>query len=458
MAYDAIIVGGGPGGYPAAIRLSELGYKVLLVEEDRLGGECTNYGCVPTKSLRSVAASLDHLSRINYNINNIIGESFSFARNIANDVSTSIESLLASYDVEVVNGRARVLPSKTVDINGRIYEARKAIILSTGSTPLIPQWANVDGRRVHDNRSILNFEFESIDSIAVVGGGYIGVEYSFILARLGLKVTLIEALDRLLPGMDRDFGLLARRMLSRLGVKILLKTPVNKVKLNDKSIEILTSNGSIHADSLLIAIGRVPRNEEARRIGLDLDRKGFVKTNKCGQTSMPGIYAAGDIAGPPLLAHKAMKQAVNVSECINGGKPRGIDPIPQVVFGPVDFVSVGITLEEARSMGLNAVEVRIPVGGLAKSRIYGIKEGFTKIIYNKLDKKIIGIHMAYPDAGESAAIAALIVRKGLTVEEASEVVFPHPTMSEALSEALEAASDRPIHIRGFRVREVKPSG
>ncbi|MEB3806868.1 MAG: NAD(P)/FAD-dependent oxidoreductase, partial [Desulfurococcales archaeon] len=362
VAYDVIIVGGGPGGYPAAIRLSELGYRVLLIEEDRLGGECTNYGCVPTKSLRSIAASLDHLSKVNYNINNyIINEFFSYARNVAKDVSAGLESLLASYDVRVVNGQAKILPSKAVDVGGRIYEARKAIILSTGSTPLIPQWANVDGRRIHDNRSILNFEFESIDSIAVVGGGYVGVEYSFIFARLGLKVTLIEALDRLLPGMDRDFGLLARRMLSRLGVKTLLRTPVNNIKLNGKSVEILTSNGSIHADSLLIAIGRAPRNEEARRIGLALDRKGFVKTNNCGQTSMPGIYAAGDITGPPLLAHKAMKQAVNVSECINGGKPRDIDPIPQVVFGPVDFVSVGITLEEARSMGLNAVEVRIPV-------------------------------------------------------------------------------------------------
>lgn len=457
MSYDIIILGGGPGGYPAAIRLARAGLKVALVEADRVGGECTNYGCVPTKALVEYAHTLSSMRQFGIEpardpveyLNHALG----YSRSIAGEVSKSIEDLLSSSGVSVYHGEGVVSGRNTVSVNGERLEWRRALVISTGSDPYNPFNTPVDGRRVHDNRSILEWDSSNASRVAIIGGGYIGVEYSFILSSFGLVVTLIEALNRLLPVMDRDFGLLARRLLAKRGVKVSLNSPVESISPVDGGVKISTGRGEIIADAALVAIGRRPRNREALRLGVEVDGKGYVRVDDCGRTNVNGVYATGDLAGPPLLAHKAIHESLRTADCILGEGPSPLKAVPSVVYGPLDLVSVGYTLDEASSRGVKAVEVRIPTGALARSRIHGVPEGFVKVVYEKGSRRIIGVHMAFPSASEVAASAAALVSLGVTLERALEVVFPHPTMSEALQEAVNAAVGRMVHVKSARVRE-----
>lgn len=457
MSYDVIILGGGPGGYPAAIRLARAGLKVALVEADRVGGECTNYGCVPTKALVEYVHTFSSMQQFGIEPARdpveYLNHALEYSRSIAVDVSKSIENLLSSSGVSVYRGEGVVSGRNTVSVNGERVEWRKALVISTGSDPYNPFNTPVDGSRVHDNRSILEWDSSNASHVAIIGGGYIGVEYSFILSSFALDITLLEAMNRLLPVMDRDFGLLARRLLAKRGVKVGLNSPVESINPVDGGVKISTGKGEIDADAALVAIGRRPRNREALRLGVEVDGKGYVRVDDCGRTNVTGVYATGDLAGPPLLAHKAIHESLRVAECILGGEPSSLKAIPQVVYGPVDLVSVGATLSEASSMGLKAVEVRIPTGALARSRIHGVEEGFVKLVYEKSTGRIIGVHMAFPHASEVASSAAALVSLGATLRDALGVVFPHPTMSEALQEAVNAATGRLVHVSSARVRE-----
>lgn len=458
MNYDVVILGGGPGGYPAAIRLARAGLRVALVEKDKVGGECTNYGCVPTKALSKYALTLMAMNHLGIESSRrpieYLNDALEYSRKIAREVSDSIINLLTSLGVDVYNGRGRIVEKRAVSVNGERLVWEKALILSTGSEPFNPFNVEVDGIRVHDNRSILSWNPDGVEDVTVIGGGYIGVEYAFILSAFGLRVKIIEVLDRLLPLMDKDFGLLARRILAKLGVKIQLRSPVSSISMdNGGRVKIKAGGVEQESDAVLIAIGRKPRNAEAQSLGIRVDQKGYVKVDSCGHTNIEGIYAVGDLTGPPLLAHKAIHQSVNAAECILGNKAKATNIIPSVLFGPLDFVSVGYTLSDATSHGIKAVEVRIPTGGLAKSRIHGIIDGFVKVVFEKPTRRIIGLHMAFPTASEVAATATTLVSIGVRIDDALEIVFPHPTMSEAIEEVVNAAIGRPIHVKGARIRE-----
>jgi len=457
LNYDVVILGGGPGGYPAAIRLARAGLRVALVEKDKVGGECTNYGCVPTKALSKYALTLIAMNHLGIESSRkpreYLDNALEYSRKIARDVSDSIMNLLSSLGVDVYNGLGRIDEKGAVSVNGNKLKWEKALILSTGSEPFNPFNVEVDGVRVHDNRSILGWNPDGVEDVTVIGGGYIGVEYAFILSAFGLRVKIIEALDRLLPLMDKDFGLLARRILAKIGVKIQLRSPVSSISKDNGRVKIKAGGVEHESDAVLIAIGRKPRNSEAQSLGIHVDQKGYVKVDSCGRTNIEGVYAVGDLTGPPLLAHKAIHQSINTAECILGNKAKATDVIPSVVFGPLDFVSVGYTLSEASSHGIKAVEVRIPTGGLAKSRVHGVIDGFIKVVFEKSTRRIIGLHMAFPTASEVAATATTLVSIGARIDDALEIVFPHPTMSEAIEEVVNAAIGRPIHVKGARMRE-----
>jgi len=457
LNYDVVVLGGGPGGYPAAIRLARAGLRVALVEKDKVGGECTNYGCVPTKALSKYALTLMAMNHLGIKSSRkpigYLNDALEYSRRIAREVSDSIMNLLTSLGVDVYNGRGRIVERRVVSVNGDKLVWEKALILSTGSEPFNPFNVEVDGILVHDNRSILGWNPDGVEDITVIGGGYIGVEYAFILSAFGLRVKIIEALDRLLPLMDKDFGLLARRILAKLGVKIQLRSPVSGISKDSGRVKIKAGGVEHESDAVLIAIGRKPRNAEAQSLGIHVDQKGYVKVDSCGRTNIEGVYAVGDLTGPPLLAHKAIHQSINAAECILGNKAKATNVIPSVVFGPLDFVSVGYTLSDASSRGIKAVEVRIPTGGLAKSRINGVIDGFIKVVFEKSTRRIIGLHMAFPTASEVAATAATLVSTGARIDDALEIVFPHPTMSEAIEEVVNAAIGRPIHVKGARIRE-----
>lgn len=450
--FDLIVVGSGPGGYPAAIAAAKAGLRVALVEDRGVGGECVLYGCVPSKALVAAYKGLRQVRLAGGEASLPIEASLSYSRSVALSSSSGLRELMERLGIEIYDGRGRLTPGGTVEVGGQRLEARLGVIYAPGSVPLIPEPLRInDNTRVLDNRGLFEKGLpERAESVAIVGGGYIGVELAQVLALAGLKVHLFEAMDRLLPALERDLALIVRRILTRLGAKIYTKTPVTGLERSGRRLRVLAKNRSVEVDSVIVAVGRRPVVSEALRAGATLTEGGFIAVNSCNRTTVPWLYSTGDAAGPPLLAHKAIHESLSALHCMLGGEPRGLGPVPQVVFGIVDLVSVGETLEEARTRDPEAYEVRIPTGGFSSQRIQGIAEGFAKIVVSK--ERIVGFHAAFPGASEAAGEASLLVSRMLSVEDVAEAIHPHPTMSEALWETAMEALEGAIHVLRGRKR------
>jgi dihydrolipoamide dehydrogenase len=444
--FDVVVIGGGPGGYPAAIRASQLGANVAIIEADRLGGECTNYGCVPTKSLVFSATLIRRFNEIKKLDVEVFEEILNKAKKVAEEVSLGIKTLLKGYDVEIYKSLASFdKEGKVVLKSGDVLKAEKYII-ATGTDPQPLKGVEFDGEVIHNNRTILNLK-ERPSSIVVIGGGYVGVEISYIMASLGVEVTLIEALDRLLYYLDKDLSRYALRILRRSGVKVILRSPVKKVEKINNEVVVDLGEKKVVAEKALIAVGRTPRIPQGLKyLNVETDARGYIKVDQTLRTSNPKVYAVGDISGPPLLAHKAMFQGEVAAENALG-KKRVYDDIlvPQVIFTEPEMASVGLTFEEALKRGLNAGEIKFYTGGLARSRIEGVTDGFVKIVYDRETKRVLGVHMAGPLVSELIGEATLIVKLRVKLDEISEILHPHPTASEVFREAALYALRRPIH-------------
>jgi len=447
--YDVVVVGGGPGGYPGAVVAAKSGLRVALVEEARVGGECASFGCVPSKALVKAYSALGLVRRVWGSGGGGFGGALAFARGVAGEVVSGLESLLERVGVEVVRGRGVVLSGRRVRVGGSTLEARLGVLCACGSEPWAPRGFRVDNVRVLDNRGFFSRGLpEGTESVLVVGGGFVGVELSLVLARAGFRVTLVEALGRLLPGMDRDFSLLARRLLAREGVSVRLSTRVDLVESRGERVYAVVGGSGEYYDVALVAVGRKPRVPAVD--GLEVEG-GFVRVDSCGRTSVAGLYAAGDVAGPPMLAHKAMHESVRAVECMMGREPGPRGPVPVVVYGPIDMVSVGYTLEEAARVYGAAEEVRVPTGGLAAQRAHGVVDGFAKLVVAR--GRVVGVHAAFPGASEASGEASLLASLGVPVEELAGVVHAHPTVSEALWEAAMEYLGGGVHVvRGRRQR------
>ena len=449
--YDLIIIGGGPGGYPAAIRASQLGLRVALIEADKLGGECTNYGCIPTKAMIKGSDLLWMTSKLSFlkgSVSIDYSEYMEWVGSIVSRVSSGVSTLLKKYDVEVYEGRGHLESStKVVLDDGRPLWGDK-IIIATGTDPLDLPVLRVDGDVVHNNRTILGL-MKKPSSIAIVGGGYIGVEYADVMAKLGVEVTVIEMMPRLLPGMDQDLARVVERRLKALGVKVYTDTMVKDSKVSDGyAVLNLTGNRQVEAEKVLVAVGRKPRTVDVglENAGVRVDNKGYIKVDRGMQTSNPRIYASGDVAGPPLLAHKAFMQATVAAENAAGldsiYEPRAV---PSVVYTTPELASIGLTLEEAKKEGFNAKSTKFPIGGLPRALIDDAIDGFVKVVFDDDSKTLLGVHVAAPHASELASEIALALEFGATLEDVSLTIHPHPTISEAIKEAAELALEKPIH-------------
>ncbi|MEB3774603.1 MAG: FAD-dependent oxidoreductase, partial [Desulfurococcales archaeon] len=317
-----------------------------------------------------------------------------------------------------------------------------------GTSPASLPGIRVDGDTVHDNRTILGLRRKPA-SILIIGGGYIGVEYANIMAKHGVEVFLVEMLPRLLPGMDEDFSRIVTRRLKRRGVKVYTETKVEEVTVGEGGVKArLSGSRVIEAEKVLVAVGRRPNTRDVglEREGVKLDDKGYIVVDEEMKTVNPRIYASGDVTGPPLLAHKAFLQGIVAGTNAAGGsivyEPRAI---PSVVYTDPELASVGMTLEEARSRGLDAVEKKYPLGGLAMANILGSTDGFVKLVIDNDSGSLLGVHIAAPHAGEIIAELALALEFGGTVEDLALTIHPHPSISEAVKEAAELALGRPIH-------------
>lgn len=448
--FDLVVLGGGPGGYPAAIRASQLGLNVALVEANRLGGECTNYGCIPTKSmikpveLLSSLAKL-HFIKLHYDLN---FESYmEWVSGITARISEGIGALLKRYNVEVYNSKGRIVEPGVLELGDGRRIGYNKLIVATGTEPLNLPGLEVEGVLIHNNRTILGVRRKP-SRILIVGAGYIGVEYATVMAKLGVEVHLVEVMDRVLPVMDEDFSRLISRRLSRLGVKIYTSTRVVNVEKREGYVKArLSNNVDLEVDLVLVAVGRKPNtsNLGLELLGVSLDERGYIKVDPSMRAS-GNVYASGDVTGPPLLAHKAFAQAIVAAENV-AGLSSVYDPkaVPSIVFTDPELVSVGLTESEARSAGYKAAVVKLPIGGLAKAVIEDSIDGFIKVVYEESSKAILGIHIAAPHASELAGEATLAIEMGATLEDLALTIHPHPTISEALQEVAELALGKPKH-------------
>jgi dihydrolipoamide dehydrogenase len=470
--FDLVIIGGGPGGYVAAIKAAQLGVKTALIEKDTVGGTCLHKGCIPTKVLLySADLYLKFLKANEFGITfDKLGINYpQFHRRkeaVVKRLFQGIQFLLKKNGVEVFNGEGQLTSSSNIVIKkngmdvGKI--ATKNVIVATGSVPLIPDNIPYDGKYVLTSDDVLLLE-EIPESIIIAGGGAVGVEFAHLFNVLGTKVTIIELLDHILPAEDREISTTLRKIFNRRGIDVLTNTSLEKVIIDHGvSVEInkktntppppttATNKEFIKADRLLLALGRRPALADIGIEKLSLDFKGkYLQTNEVMETSQDGFFAVGDVTGPPLLAHKASREGLLAVLHIAGKEttPINYQNIPRVTYCLPQVASMGITQEDAEKRGYKIRVGKFPLIANSKAIIDGdYEDGFVKIISDEKYGEILGVHALGPNVGELMWGMSLTAILEGTAFELTNTIFPHPTLSEAVSEAAHAVVDKPIHL------------
>lgn len=460
MKTEVLIVGGGPGGYVAAIRAAQLGKEVTLVEQDRLGGICLNVGCIPSKALIH-AANLYHkipqLESLGISVNDVQIDPeklWAWKEGVVQRLVDGVARLLRGNGVRVVKGRASFISHNKAKVEGEEPQALefKHAIVATGSRPLEIPGLEFDHQLVIDSTDALALE-EAPEKLLVVGGGYIGLELSTFYAKLGSEVTVVEMMDQLLPGTGPDLVRVVERRLKRLGVKVFLKTKAKRLKKGGSGVEVLveTPEGEkkIGAEKVLQAVGRRPHTEGTglEKLGLQLTEQGFIEVDEQRRTSNPRAFAIGDVAGPPLLAHKASHEGIVAAEAIVG-LPSAADfrAIPAVIFTDPEVACAGLSEGEAQAQGYQTVIGKFPFAALGRAVAAEEADGFVKVTADEASKALLGVEVVGPEASNLISEGALAIEMGATLEDLALTVHPHPTLPEALMEAAAAALHRPIHI------------
>ena len=465
MAYqefDVFVIGGGPGGYTTAIRSSQLGLKTGIVERDRLGGVCLNWGCIPTKALLKNAEILQLFRKseewgISYdNLRVDFSKIIKRSRGVADRVSKGVEYLMKKNKIEVISGHARLAGEGRVEIKaeGRedlLVQARH-IILATGARPRTLPGVAIDRKRVISSAEAMVLQ-ERPKSMLILGAGAIGIEFAYFYNALGTQVTVVEMMPGILPIEDRELTKLLEASLRKQGIEILTETKVQSVKVraDDVAVSVSFSEGKkeLVADVALMAIG-VQGNVEnlgLEDLGVAVERSSII-VDKDYRTNVPGIYAIGDVIGPPWLAHVASAEGIHCVEAIAGKKPAPLDysTIPGCTYCQPQIGSIGLTEEKARAEGHELKIGRFPFRPLGKAAATGETEGMVKLIFDAAYGELLGAHILGAEATEQ--IAELLIAKKLeaTGQSIFQAVHAHPTLSEAVMEAAAAAYGEAINI------------
>lgn len=455
--YDAVVLGAGPGGYVSAIRLAQLGFKTLIVEKNELGGECTNYGCIPSKLLIDYSnkiysiKELAHQGLVNGNVNPLISQLWNKKEKIIKRLREGISYLLQMNGVDYIKGEGHMKEDGKILIHNGASEKivnTKNVVLAMGAKPTELKNIPFDAHRIISFKEAL-----SLDSIPrrlmVVGGGAIGLELGTAYAKLGSEIILVELLDQLLPNFDKDISSILKRTLEGQGFKIHLGTSVEECTYIDSNVvKVKLSNGEeYNVDYVLVAVGKSPIDEvyHLEKLGIELTSKGFIKVDDRLRTTLDGVFAVGDITGPPFLAHRASAQGVICAENIASHNLRFEERlVPIGLFTEPEVAMIGISEAEASRNGLNVNVFKIPYMTIGKGSIDAKRNAFLKVVYDR-EGTILGIQAIGPLATELINLASILLSTGKKASELSKCIFVHPTYSEIFSEVLKTISGKGIH-------------
>ncbi len=456
MTYDLLVIGGGPGGYHAAIRGAQEGLNTALVEGYRVGGVCLQEGCIPTKALlKSASVFKNALEAENYGIR-VSEVSFDWEKiqerknRVVADLTGGVEQLLKGNGVEVFSGWARFVGEDEVLVGDRVLKARH-IIIAGGSKIAIPPIEGIDLDGVISSREALSLEAVP-KRLVVIGGGVIGLEFASLYRAFGSEVTVIEMLPLILPGTDSEIAKRMLPILKKQGIDIHQGAMVKGIAKSEDILEVsFEKRGkmeTVQADRVLVATGRLPKTEglDLEKAGIEYDRKG-IPVNEYMQTNKPGIYAIGDITGGPLLAHVASTEGLIAVEHIVGkGREMKYQAIPGAIFTTPEIGTVGLTEDLAKEQGIDYEVSKFQFTANSKAVIEGENQGLVKVVVERGTQRILGVHILGPHAAELIHEGVLAVSEGLSVEALSHGIHAHPTLSEALMEAAHGLTGGFIHL------------
>ena len=452
-----VIIGGGPGGYEAAIYAAKQGIEVTLIEKDKVGGTCLNTGCIPTKALLAVSDVYDtvqnantfgiNIEHITLNYSAIIDRKDS----IVAELRAGVEFLLSKNKIKIIKGFGRIKNKNSVEVTHSDGKNEiifcDAIIIATGSFPAAPSFLQSDGKQILNSTDVLNRK-SLPKSAMIIGGGVIGCEMGQFLARMGSNVSIVEMLSHVLPLEDYDVSSALERHLKRNGVTIFCGQGVKEIIPSDGCVKAILSDGTeLTSEVVLSAIGRKPCTEDIGlpNIGIKTDQKGFIEVNSNMQTSVPNVYAIGDVLSSPQLAHVASAEGfVAIDNIIGNNRALNYKAIPRCVYTEPEIATIGMTETILKDKGIDYNVGKFNYVGNGKAKTAGKVEGFVKIIADKNDK-IVGAAIVGAHATDMLSILSLTIQKNFTLKEIGQVIFPHPTMSEAILEAVHDIHKMSVH-------------